>query len=43
MCMQVLWEVRASAEDDVALHAGADVSLLSQFTTEKEVPCPLSR
>ena len=36
----VLWEVRAGAEDDSGFHCGADVSLLSQFAGEEEVLFP---
>jgi hypothetical protein len=32
----VLWELRSANEDDVALHAGASVSILSQFANENE-------
>jgi hypothetical protein len=36
----VLWELKAEAETDVAYHRGADISMLSQFSHEKEVLFP---
>jgi hypothetical protein len=36
----VLWEIRCSEETSQGFHCGADVSLLSQFPTEKEMLFP---
>jgi hypothetical protein len=36
----LLWELRASSEDEAGFHCGADVSLLSQFAGEKETIFP---
>ena len=36
----VLWEIRCSEETSDGFHCGADVSLLSQFPTEKEMLFP---
>jgi hypothetical protein len=36
----VLWEIRCSEETSEGFHSGADVSLLSQFPTEKEMLFP---
>ena len=37
----LLWELHASVEDDTGLHIGADVSMLSQYSHEREVRVPL--
>jgi hypothetical protein len=33
----VLWEIQCSSESTDGFHSGADVSMLSQFCSEKEV------
>ena len=38
--LAVLWEIRCSEETSDGFHCGADVSLLSQFPTEKEMLFP---
>lgn len=40
----LLWKIKCKSESDHAMHAGADVSILSQFPLEKEVlfpPCTM--
>ena len=36
----VMWRLLGSAEDDAGYHMGADVAMLSQFDSEKEVLFP---
>lgn len=38
--VNVLWEIRCKAETSEGFHSGADVSLLSQFPSEKEMLFP---
>ena len=36
----VLWEIRCKPESSEGLHSGADVSMLSQFPSEREILFP---